>query len=33
MTTMVSIGKAVLGVLEGRVEGKKEVRVKDINIS
>jgi hypothetical protein len=33
MTTMASIGKAVLGVLEGRVEGKKEVRVKDINIS
>jgi len=33
MTTMASIGKAVMGVLEGKVKGKKEVRVKDINIS
>jgi hypothetical protein len=33
MTTMASIGKAVLGVLEGKVRGKREVRVKDINIS
>ncbi|KAH8904968.1 NAD(P)-binding protein [Coniochaeta sp. PMI_546] len=33
MTTMASIGKAVAGVLEGKVEGKREVRVKDINIS
>jgi hypothetical protein len=33
MTTMESISKAVLGVLEGRVGGKREVRVKDINIS
>jgi hypothetical protein len=32
MTTTTSIGKAVVGVLEGRVKGK-EVRVKDINIS
>jgi len=30
---MASIGKAVIGVLEGKVKGKKEVRVKDINIS
>lgn len=33
MTTTPSIGKAVVGVLEGRVKGKREVRVKDINIS
>ncbi|KAL2018362.1 hypothetical protein VTK56DRAFT_897 [Thermocarpiscus australiensis] len=33
MTTMASIGKAVVGVLEGKVKGKREVRVKDINIS
>lgn len=33
MTTMASIGKAVVGVLEGKVQGKREVRVKDINIS
>jgi hypothetical protein len=34
MTTMASIGRAVLGVLEGRLpNGQKEVRVKDINIS
>lgn len=33
MTTMASIGKAVLGVLEGKVAGKREVRVKDINLS
>jgi hypothetical protein len=33
MTTMASIGKAVVGVLEGKVPGKREVRVKDINIS
>jgi hypothetical protein len=32
MTTMASIGKAVVGVLEGKVKGKREVRVKDINI-
>lgn len=32
-TTMASIGKAVVGVLEGKVGGKREVRVKDINIS
>jgi hypothetical protein len=33
MTTMASIGKAVLGVLEGKAGDKREVRVKDINIS
>ncbi|KAK4119680.1 NAD(P)-binding protein [Parathielavia appendiculata] len=34
MTTMASIGKAVLGILEGKVAaGKREVRVKDINLS
>ncbi|KAK3310856.1 uncharacterized protein B0T15DRAFT_507481 [Chaetomium strumarium] len=33
MTTLPSIGNAVVGVLEGRVNGKREVRVKDINIS
>ncbi len=33
MTTMASIGKAVVGVLEGKVKDKREVRVKDVNIS
>jgi hypothetical protein len=33
MTTTASIAKAVVGVLEGRVGGRREVRVKDINIS
>jgi len=33
MTTMASIGKAVVGVLEGKAKGKREIRVKDINIS
>lgn len=33
MTTLASTAKAVVGVLEGKVQGKREVRVKDINIS
>ncbi|KAL2168333.1 hypothetical protein VTG60DRAFT_7377 [Thermothelomyces hinnuleus] len=34
LTTLESIGKAVVGVLEGKAgEGKTEVRIKDINLS
>jgi len=33
MKTIASIGKAVTGILEGKVKRKEEVRMNDINIS